>query len=101
MGKEQIPMKLSFKSKKLAAQQEAYLRQHPEDQLEENFFRTLMDQQLSRGFLNEMPPAEVWEMEKPGLRGQFDWLRFTRLPIQPGKEEENTLLESWQSALSA
>lgn len=94
-------MKLSFKSKKLAAQQEAYLRQHPEDQLEENLFRTLMDKQLSRGFLNEMPPAEEWEMERSGLSGQFDWLRFTRLPIQPGKEEENTLLESWQSVLSA
>lgn len=94
-------MKLCFKSKKLAAQQEAYLRRHPEDQLEENFFRTLMDQQLSRGFLNEMPPAEAWDMEKPGLSGRFEWLRFTRLPIQPGKEEENTLLESWQSVLSA
>lgn len=94
-------MKLTFKSKKLAAQQEAYLRQHPEDQLEENFFRTLMDQQLSRGFLNGLPPAQDWELGQSGLSGQFGWLRFTRLPIQPGKEEDNTLLESWQSVLSA
>lgn len=94
-------MKLRFKSKKLAARQEVYLRQHPEDQLEENFFRTLMDKQLSRGFLNEMPPAGAWDMERPGLSGRLDWLRFTRLPIQPGKEEDNTLLESWQSVLSA
>lgn len=79
----------------------ANARQHPEQELPANFFRDLMDDQLGRGYLNHLPPVESWEMEAPGVAGEYGWLRFARLPIQPGREEENTLLESWQSVLSA
>ncbi len=94
-------MDVTFQNKYLQAQQAAYKRQHPEDALSDSFFRDLMDEQLSRGYLNHLPPAEDWEMEPAGLLGAYGWLRFSRLPIRPGKEEENTLLESWQSVLSA
>lgn len=94
-------MQLTFRSKLMQAREEAYKRQHPEAELPESFFRDLMDDQLGRGYLAAMPPADQWMLEKCGLRGDFGWLRFTRLPITPGKEEENTLLESWQSVLSA
>ena len=94
-------MRFGFKSDLMKNREEAYKRQHPEAQLPDSFFRDLMDDQLSRGFLNEMPDAGKWAVCNPGLTGDFKWLRFNRLPIQPGKEEENTLLENWQSVLSA
>ena len=94
-------MKLTFRSKLMQAQEEAYQRQHPEAELPESFFRDLMDDQLGRGYLNRLPGAEQWKLEDAGLQGHYGWLRFHRLPIRPGKEEENTLLESWQSVLSA
>ena len=94
-------MKLSFHNKLLQAKQDAYAAQHPEAELPDSFFRDLMDSQLSRGYLNNMAPPENWQMEPAGIRGSYGWLRFSRLPIRPGKEEENTLLESWQSVLSA
>ena len=94
-------MKFGFNSKLMKSREEAYKKQHPEVELPDSFFRDLMDDQLGRGYLNSMPPAKEWEVSVPGLAGDFKWLRFNRLPIQPGKEEENTLLESWQSVLSA
>lgn len=94
-------MKFGFRSKLMKNREEAYKKQHPEAELPDSFFRDLMDDQLGRGYLNAMPPAKDWAVSNPGLTGDFKWLRFNRLPIQPGKEEENTLLESWQSVLSA
>ena len=94
-------MLFGFSSDLMKSKEEAYKRQHPEAQLPDSFFRDLMDDQLGRGFLNGMPDAREWAVCYPGLTGDFKWLRFNRLPIQPGKEEENTLLESWQSVLSA
>lgn len=94
-------MKVLFNNKLLKEKQETYERQHPEEELPDSFFKDLMDDQLGRGYLNSMPPASEWAMESAGLRGNYGWLRFNRLPIRPGKEEENTLLESWQSVLSA
>ena len=94
-------MLFGFKSDLMKNREAVYKRQHPEEQLPDSFFRDLMDDQLGRGFLNSMPPAKVWSVKNPGLARDFKWLRFNRLPIQPGKEEENTLLESWQSVLSA
>ena len=94
-------MLFGFSSDLMKSKEEAYKRQHPEAQLPDSFFRDLMDDQLGRGFLNGMPDAREWAVCNPGLTGDFKWLRFNRLPIQPGKEEENTLLESWQSVLSA
>ena len=94
-------MKFGFSSKLMKKREEAYKKQHPEAELPDSFFRDLMDDQLGRGYLNSMPPAKEWKVSDPGLTGDFKWLRFNRLPIQPGKEEENTLLESWQSVLSA
>jgi len=94
-------MNLSFKSEIMKKRAEAYKRQHPEAELPDSFFRDLMDEQLGRGYLNSMPPAGKWEFTQPGLTAGFKWLHFNRLPIQPGREEENTLLESWQSVLSA
>ena len=94
-------MKIKYNQEVSNARLAAYARQYPEEELPDDFFRTLMDDQLGRGYLNHMAPAENWEMEPAGLRGDFGWLRFSRLPIRPGKEEENTILESWQSVLSA
>lgn len=94
-------MLFGFNSELMKNREEAYKRQHPEAELPDSFFRDLMDDQLSRGYLNSMPGAKNWAVGEPGLAGDFNWLRFNRLPIQPGKEEENTLLESWQSVLSA
>lgn len=94
-------MKVTFQNQYVQTQQEAYKRQHPEAELPDSYFRELMDEQLGRGYLNHMSPPGTWEMEPAGLQGTYGWLRFARLPIRPGKEEENTLLESWQSVLSA
>lgn len=103
-------MKVNFKNKILQSkfknvmsqnEQDAKARMHPEAELPENFFKTLMDDQLSKGYLNNLGDAENWKYDGCGLKKDFGWLKFRRLPIRPGKEEENTLLESWQSALSA
>ncbi len=94
-------MKIGFKNQILQREQEMHKVQHPEEELPDSFFQDLMDDQLGRGYLNHMIPADQWEMELPGIHSNYGWLRFDRLPIRPGKEEENTLLESWQSVLSA
>ena len=94
-------MLFGFKSNLMKNREEVYKKQHPEAQLPDSFLRDLMDDQLGRGYLNSMPPASTWEVKDPSLAADFQWLRFARLPIQPGKEEEKTLLESWQSVLSA
>ena len=95
-------MLFNFKSNLMEEKQAAYLRQHPEEGLPNSFFKDLMNDQLGRGYLNRLPRAEDWKLgETKFFQDQYEWLRFSRLPIKPGKEEENTLLESWQSVLSA
>ena len=73
-----------------------------ENELPANFFMDLMDDQIGRGYLNRLPPdAKDWKIKQAGVASNYGWLKFERLPIKPGREEENTLFENWQSVLSA
>lgn len=91
----------TFKNEMSQKQQQVNAQMYPEADLPENFFKQLMDDQLSKGYLNNLDDAKNWEYDGCGLKNMFGWLKFKRLPIRPGKEEENTILESWQSVLSA
>lgn len=94
-------MKIKFKNEMLKKEQEAFNKMHPEAELPDSFFRNLMDDQLGKGYLNNFGDPDTWKYDDCGVKNEYGWLKFKRLPVTPGKEEENTLLESWQSVLSA
>ena len=79
-------MSNAFESNLLTSKEESRAIQHPENELPDNFFMNLMDDQIGRGYLSRLPKASEWQ---------------PRLPIKPGRAEENTLLDNWQSVLSA
>ena len=94
-------MKANFQSALLAQKQDAFLRQHPEAELPDNFFQEVLTDQIGRGYLNRLGDAKNWELEDAGAAEIYGWLKFERLPIKPGREDDNSLLENWQSTLSA
>ena len=94
-------MSNTFESNLLMSKEKSLAIQHPENELPENFFMNLLDDQIGRGYLSRLPKASDWQLERAGMAPQYGWLKFERLPIKPGREEENTLLDNWQSVLSA
>lgn len=94
-------MSNDFQNRLLTSREESLAIQHPENELPDNFFMNLMDDQIGRGYLSRLPKASEWQPEQAGMAPQYGWLKFERLPIKPGREEENTLLDNWQSVLSA
>lgn len=94
-------MSNAFESELSARKDESLAIQHPENELPDNFFINLMDDQIGRGYLNRLPEASQWQLEQAGMAPQYGWLKFERLPIKPGRAEENSLLDNWQSVLSA
>ena len=91
----------AFEHDLLTSKADSHAIQHPENELPDNFFMNLMDDQIGRGYLSRLPKATQWQPEQAGMAPQYGWLKFERLPIKPGREEENTLLDNWQSVLSA
>lgn len=94
-------MSNAFESNLLTSKEESRAIQHPENELPDNFFMNLMDDQIGRGYLSRLPKASEWQPEQASMAPQYGWLKFERLPIKPGRAEENTLLDNWQSVLSA
>ena len=94
-------MSNAFERNLLTSKEESRAIQHPENELPDNFFMNLMDDQIGRGYLSRLPKASEWQPEQAGMAPQYGWLKFERLPIKPGREDENTLLDNWQSVLSS
>lgn len=94
-------MRISYKNEKLQRLQEQESKKHIEKEVPDTFFQDLMDDQLGKGYLNRMPDPSCWKIEPAVKYGDYSWIRFERLPVVPGKEEYTSLLECWQSALSA
>lgn len=90
-----------FQNGLLSKQQETNALQHPENELPDNFFVNLTEDQVGRGYLNRMVDTSKWQFEQASIADRYGWVKFERLPIKPGREEENTLLENWQCVLSA
>lgn len=93
--------KNQFIAEKENALENARGAQHPETALSDNWIQTLMEDQLARGYLNRMEPAENWNMPESEFSQRFGWQKFIRLPIRPDESDDGQLMECWQSVLSA
>ncbi|MBQ3078585.1 MAG: ATP-binding protein [Clostridia bacterium] len=94
-------MKNPYETRKIEALEGIEEKKHPEAALPADCFSVLMDDQLSRGFLNRMDAPDEWKIEPSASRQSFGWLKFVRLPVGPDGNDDGKLMENWQSVLSA
>ncbi len=66
----------------------------------DNFYQTLLEQLLERGYLNDTADKEFYLAPK-GKRKPIHWMRITRLPVHPNEHDSYDLMSRWQGVLSS
>ncbi len=69
--------------------------------LQESFFKQLLDYSIERGYLNEVAGSIGTQLTSSQVDKPMSWIQIARLPVNPTNSEEYDLLSRWRGSLSA
>lgn len=69
--------------------------------LQESFFKQLLDYSIERGYLNEAADAIGTRLQCDEAFRPISWIRLERLPVNPSNSDDYDLLSRWKGSLSA
>ena len=68
--------------------------------LQENFFKQLLDYSIERGYLNEVVDSIGTHIQENWTSKPMSWIQIERLPVNPSNVADYDLLSRWRGALS-